>query len=70
MKPLSERDENLFNSSISMSKRSLVGMKPLSERDENSILSQMALLLAKISVGMKPLSERDENIRGSDWVGN
>ena len=35
MKPLSERDENLFLTLIPYLFSSSVGMKPLSERDEN-----------------------------------
>ena len=35
MKPLSERDENIFNDIIYPDDAVYVGMKPLSERDEN-----------------------------------
>ena len=35
MKPLSERDENLYVWAIRQAIRVVVGMKPLSERDEN-----------------------------------
>jgi len=35
MKPLSERDENLFQFPYSTIISKYVGMKPLSERDEN-----------------------------------
>jgi len=36
MKPLSERDENLWHFDILPCLAWIVGMKPLSERDENS----------------------------------
>ena len=38
MKPLSERDENLFNIAYTAGRYLSVGMKPLSERDENIAL--------------------------------
>jgi len=49
MKPLSERDENVLFTNISLNVNSAVGMKPLSERDENCpyILRKICLTYLK-----------------------